>query len=40
MDKLINEFGCVIIKKEVKTINSLEKPKPKPSVKKADTKFY
>ena len=40
MDKLPNELGCVIIKKQVKKTNSLEKPKPKPSIKNADTKFY
>lgn len=39
MDKLPNELGCVIIKKQVKKRNSLEKPKPKPSVNSADTKF-
>jgi hypothetical protein len=38
MDKLQNELGYIVVKKEVVKVNTLEKKKPKKP--KTETKFY
>jgi hypothetical protein len=40
MDKLQNELGYIVVKKEVVKTNTLEKKKPKPKEVKPETKFY